>query len=815
MASEPSQFPPDREPEANPGPGPGASPTRPSEAIQPPLPLYPPVEDVLERIDPPLSLEHEKYVRIAYSAAQAAHDGQVRMSGEPYFSHCIEVALLLAERVTDWATIAAGLLHDTIEDCDFTSERIEGLLPDPVAELVESVTKISKLNFSSDREHQAGNLRKMILAMARDVRVVIIKLCDRLHNMRTLQYLPPEKQKAIATTTMEILAPLANRLGMEEISNELEDLSLKYLNPVFYRQLDGHLQRNGARYDEVIRRMRTDFVKALGEEGIEARVTGRVKHINSIYKKMLSQGLTFTEIHDLIAIRVVTKNVDEAYKAFGLVHRHWKPVPGKFKDYIASPKPNGYQSIHTTVMGPDGEIIEMQIRTEEMHSVAAEGIASHWNYKEDRSGQSPKKIEAERMAWLRQLIDTLSDIRDPQEFMAALKHDVFDDSVFCHTPGGEVIEMRRGSTVLDFAYRIHTDIGSHCHGAKVNHKMAPLRTVLKTGDIIEIQTSNSAHPTRDWLQIVKTGRAGNKIRHWLKANDREFYQDRGRNSLAQELKARGLELPESRAAKLLDMVASQLSYSNGGDLLSEIGFGTVKAGTVITRMDLEDKPARPPERKRASKRERQAEKPSQILIEGMPGALTRIAKCCEPQPGDAIAGFITQGRGISVHKPACPQLKRLRNQHVDTPNRMVSVEWGGSATRSLKASVRCVCQDRQGLLMDITSAITDMGIAITDVETHSNLKTHRAILKFIVLVPDEGTLDSLLKRLETVPSLLTLSRKVIKSGRSLPMAKDKKSKPGKSSGQNKSAEPTRPTKDGRPARKRRKPRPDSADEQQK
>ncbi|MCH8333165.1 bifunctional (p)ppGpp synthetase/guanosine-3',5'-bis(diphosphate) 3'-pyrophosphohydrolase, partial [Candidatus Sumerlaeota bacterium] len=414
-------------------------------------PSYPRVEDILARVQPALSEEQAAHVRRAYDIAEAAHEGQQRASGEPYFSHCAEVTMLLADLVADWPTLAAGLLHDTIEDCGFTEKKIEGLMPAPVAELVDGVTKVSKIHFATDREHQAGNLRKMILAMARDVRVVLIKLCDRLHNMRTLGYLEPGRRKIIATGTIEIYAPLANRLGMESISDELEDLAMSHLQPVIFKRLGDHLKRNKEHYEGIIEQTVEIVRDALGRDGVSADVSARLKHIYSIYEKMRRQSLGLSEIHDLLAMRIITATVAETYEALGIVHAKWKPVEGRFKDYIASPKPNGYRSIHTTVIGVEGELTEIQLRTREMDKIAAEGVAAHWKYKEAGSEKSAEDVEAKKLAWLRQLVDWLSDIRDPDEFMAAIKHDVFEASVFCYTPVGDVVELPRGSSVPDFA----------------------------------------------------------------------------------------------------------------------------------------------------------------------------------------------------------------------------------------------------------------------------------------------------------------------------------------------------------------------------
>lgn len=723
-------------------------------------PAYASVDEILARVNPPLSTSHAEYVRKAYCIAEEAHCDQLRKSGEPYFSHCVEVTSLLAGMVNDWPTLAAGLLHDTIEDCGFTKEHIRSLLPDPVAELVDGVTKISSIHFSSDREHQAGNLRKMILAMARDVRVVLIKLCDRLHNMRTLQYLELPKQKAIATSTTEIYAPLAKRLGMESICQELEDLSMSHLNPVLYRRLSEHLARNRTRYQSIMDRICAILDNALAEANIHAEITSRLKHIYSLYQKMVRNRLELTEIHDLIAIRIITPTVAETYEALGIVHSKWAPVEGRFKDYIATPKPNGYRSIHTTVIGVEGEWTEIQIRTREMHKIALEGVAAHWNYKEVGAESGPEKVEAEKLVWLRQLVDWLSDIQDPHEFMAAIKRDVFDASVFCYTPAGDVIEMPKGSCVLDFAYRIHTDVGHQCSGARVNHKMAPLRTELSTGDIVEVITAKTAHPTRDWVRTARTNRARNKIRHWLKTNDREFYLEKGRSDFFAALRLKHAQCSEPQIIKDLASIAKEMTLASADEIFVEVGFGSVKPGTVISKLDLPEPPPAPS--KRLPRRVRKALPKGGILVEGMPGAITRMAGCCTPAEGDPIVGFVTQGRGVSIHRADCVSLARSREIHAESPSRVVEVEWSDSKAGHLKVTVRLTCQDRRGLLNDITQEISNGGIDITAANTQSNFRTGRAIMKVTVLPPDEQSLNDLLRRLETVPSVISISRVVHK-----------------------------------------------------
>lgn len=722
---------------------------------------YPTVDEIIDRIDAPLTEEQTAYVHKAYQIAERAHATMRRASGEPYFSHCAEVAILLADLVSDWATICAGLLHDVIEDCGMTRADLAAEFPDPVPNLVDGVTKISSIHFVSDREQQADNLRKMILAMASDVRVVLIKLCDRLHNMRTLEYLSEEKQKRISEATIEIYAPLAGRLGMERISHELQDLALRYQHSVIYGRLSQHLDRNRARYENTIEQTRKALTSALDEEGIKTEISGRLKHIFSLYRKMQSQALELREIHDLIAIRVIAQTVADCYAVLGIVHSLWKPLEGRFKDYIASPKPNGYESIHTTVIGVEGELCEIQIRTRAMHKIANDGVAAHWSYKESGSARSAAAQEADKVAWLRQLMDWLADVRDPDEFMAAVKQGVFEDSVFCYTPQGDVIEMHSGSTVLDFAYRIHTEVGAHCTGARVNHKMASIRTRIATGDIIEIVTTKAAHPTRDWLRIATSSRARNKIRHWLKTNDREHYLERGRRILLEDLRAKYPDVPDKTLIEEVGRAARHLSLKSGEDVIVEVGFGSLKAGQVSSKLAVPGvapvlpAPVAPmPRRKKIKK----VHAPDTIIVDGIAGTLTRIAKCCSPEPGDPILGYVTIGRGISVHRADCPSLARTLEVHAGSSGRVVTVEWGDGSGSGVQVELKFECYDRQRLLNDITQAMVNFDVNILEVRTSSNLKTGTAEMRMKVRVAHEDDLDAILRRLGEVPSVIKIRR---------------------------------------------------------
>lgn len=723
----------------------------------------PSVEEIVNRIEPALDPDDRMVVCKAYDLARQAHEGQLRKSGEPYFVHCARVGWLLAGLVNDPATIAAGLLHDTIEDCELTREQLAQQFPAPIAELVDGVTKISKISFTTDQEHQVENLRKMILAMARDVRVVLIKLCDRLHNMQTLDYLQPVRQRAIAQTTMDIYAPLANRLGMTRIRSHLEDLSMKYLFPTAYRDLNKKMAVRQLSDQRIVDATREIMNELLKKNDIPATIQGRTKHLYSTHMKMRRQGLRFDEVHDILAIRIITESINECYEILGMVHSLWKPIPGKFKDYIATPKENGYRSIHTSVVGLEGEVTEIQIRTQEMHQIAEEGIAAHWRYKEDGVTPNPTwGSEEKRLAWLRQLVDWLQEVRDPSEFMSELKRDVFEVSVFCYTPAGDILEMPRGATALDLAYRIHTHLGNQCAGAKINNRMVSIRTPVQMGDIVEILTSKGAHPTPDWIQIAKTGRARNKIRHYLKTSQRDVFIEQAHRSLIEAIRSRfGSGVDETRVIKILEPSFGHFSVASFEDLLLELGCGTIRQASVIGRLDHVLRPPHPAYREpRATRRKRKHT--DVVLVEGMAGTITRMARCCSPLPGDDIVGFITQGRGISIHRADCGSMASIRQRTENFEGRSVHVEWGDASQTLKKAAIRLVCNDRKGLLSDITTAVTQLNVSIVGAHTTSQLRDNRAIMKIVVLIEDSDQLNQLLNRLTTIHGVLSLSRVVHK-----------------------------------------------------
>jgi GTP pyrophosphokinase len=628
---------------------------------------------------------------------------------------------------------------------------------------VDGVTKISSLNFSNDQENQVGNLRKMILAMARDVRVVLIKLCDRLHNMQTLDHLTPNRQRAIAQSTLDVYAPLANRLGMTRIRSQLEDLAMRYLFPDAFTRLAKKMAVRAQTDQQNVDLTRQILQKHLDEQKVQATIQGRRKHLYSLYQKMRNQGLRFDEVHDILAIRVICNTIQECYEILGVVHSIWKPITGRFKDYIATPKGNGYQSIHTTVIGFNHEVLEIQIRTLKMHQEAEEGIAAHWRYKENGGAPALAAVRGEeekRLVWLRQLVDWLKDVHDPSEFMRELKHDVFEASVFCYTPKGDIVEMPRGSTALDLAYRIHTELGHHCAGVRINYRMASIRSLIQTGDIVEILSNKTAHPTTDWLQIVQTGRARNKIRHFLKESQHQEFLDQGHRTLMETVRSRfGGHVDEAQVIEILTPHLKSYSVSSYEDLLVELGCGTIKTGSLVSRLEQVLRPPAAPRRIPRMTR-KMAKKKDVVLVDGVSGAVTRMALCCSPLPGEPIVGFITQGRGIAIHREDCAALARVRQRLASDQGRIVNVQWGDASRDLQKVAVRMICHDRKGLLSDITGAVTQLNVNITGSHSTTNPRDNRAIVKLIMLVRDSDELNAVLNRIAQIPGVQSLSRQI-------------------------------------------------------
>jgi GTP diphosphokinase / guanosine-3',5'-bis(diphosphate) 3'-diphosphatase len=687
-------------------------------------------------------------LRRAYEFARNAHQDQKRANGDPYIYHCIEVAKILADRRMDAQTIAAALLHDTVEDCNVKHGQLAEEFGPDIADLVEGVTKISALHFGSRREQQVENLRKMILAMAKDIRVIIIKLADRLHNLRTLKYLPPEKQIKISQDTMDIYAPLANRLGMTRIKSELEDGAMYFLHPDEYREISRLVALKRAEREALVQKSIEILRTELDANGIKADIQGRSKHLHSIYLKMDKQHLAFDEIYDLIGLRVICESVGACYDILGIVHNMWRPIHGRFKDYIAMPKENMYQSLHTTVVGLGGERLEIQVRTAEMHKFAEEGIAAHWKYKEGRKGRHDME---EKLLWLRRLTDWLNDVHDPSEFMDALKKDVFSDTVFCFTPAGDVIELPSGSTPLDFAYHIHSNIGETCVGAKVNKKIVPLRYTLQNGDFVEIITSKNGHPSADWLDIVKTSRARTKIKHYLKTKNFQENIEHGRDMLAKSLRARNIRIDWDEIQQKLLPLLKSFKVNSFDELLGEVGFGGLMAQNVILRA-YPDAPEAPRQAPRKGVRKKAS---SGVIIEGLTNTMIRYAACCSPVPGDPIVGFVTIGRGVTIHNKNCPNLRSAINNN-GSSEKLVQADWDMQHLPVRRVSIRVECIDRKGLLADVTGTITSMNIFILESKTKS--KADVAILKFLIEVRDLAQLNHLMNQLKQVKGVIDLSR---------------------------------------------------------
>ncbi|MBN1865974.1 bifunctional (p)ppGpp synthetase/guanosine-3',5'-bis(diphosphate) 3'-pyrophosphohydrolase [Candidatus Sumerlaeota bacterium] len=715
-------------------------------------PRIPSVDEALGKGLSRFSATERDWIRKAYETAVDAHDGQVRLSGEPYVVHSAATARTLLDMGMDWATVCGALLHDTIEDTRLTYRDLKERFPDPIADLVQGVTKVSSLNFRSSYQEQAENLRKMVLAMAKDIRVILIKLADRRHNVQTLHYLPPNKQRRIARSTMEIYAPLASRLGVYRLKSELEDGAMRYLYPAAYRELSRKIaQRRGDRERHIEKSIL--FLKnLLAEHGLQAEVTGRSKHFWSVFQKMRKQNLTFEEIYDLNALRVICNTRQECYEAVGLIHSVWRPVPEHFSDYIAMPKPNLYQSIHTKVVGLDGQLSEIQVRTRDMHRVAEEGVAAHWRYKE-----ADVRVSQEfdsQLLWLRQMVDWLQDTNDPDELIHDLKRDSFSGTVFCFTPRGDVVELAQGATVLDFAYHIHTELGHKCTGGKVNQKFVPMRAKLKTGDLVEIVAAKTQHPSMDWLQIVTSPRARNKIRHWLKQRDYVKNVQLGRETIAKALSAAGVHVTHQELSDVLGLHLIDFHVKTVDDLYAEVGFGAVPTTMVVARFLPVAPEAKPPPRAPG----KVPRKPTEVLVDGMPGYLTRFAQCCKPNPGDPISGFVTRGRGVSVHHSECSHLARWIAQSTENRRRLVRVSWAGDAPEHNRVSVRISFVDRAGILRDLAETISAMNIMIVASNSRSNMRSHRAFARFTVLIKSSEDLNALMNRLREVPDVQSVTR---------------------------------------------------------
>ncbi|RAN59604.1 GTP pyrophosphokinase [Dolosigranulum pigrum] len=714
-----------------------------------------------------MSSEHVTFVKRAYDLAEKAHAGQMRKSGEQFISHPVQVAAILAELRMDPVTVATGFLHDVVEDTEYTYADIAELFNPEVADLVDGVTKLGKFKFKSKKEHQAENHRKMLIVMAQDVRVVLVKLADRLHNMRTLSYHRKEKQVDIATETMEIYAPLADRLGISRIKWELEDISLRYTNSQQYYRIVHMMNSRREDRERYIENAKATIQEAVDELDIEADITGRPKHIFSIYKKMRNQKKQFSEIYDLLALRVIVPSIKDCYGVLGAIHTKWKPMPGRFKDYIAMPKANMYQSLHTTVLGPDATPLEVQIRTFKMHEIAEYGVAAHWAYKEGITTKAPTDEMDQHISWFRDIIELQTESNTASDFMDSIKQDIFKDKVYVFSPKGDVMELPRDSSTLDFAYHVHTEVGNQSTGAKVNGKIVPLNYKLKNGDIVEMLTSSSSFgPSRDWLKYVNTSKAKNRIKHFFKTQQKDENIQEGR-----ELMQEHLERLDFTPKDFLDdkdrmhALAERFNYKNEQDLYAALGFGEIKGATVVARLTEEDRRKREQERqKTADTNTAQLNKEPEkmkirhedgVIVQGADNLLLRLSKCCNPVPGDDIVGYVTRGRGISVHRRDCANVKDDKT----TGERLIEVEWENtkSSEKVYDSELQITGYDRTGLLNDVLQVINTQTDTLRNVVGQVN-DEEIVVIKVKIGISNLQDLKILVDKIKKVPDVYSVKR---------------------------------------------------------
>ncbi len=700
------------------------------------------INDILEKVselqpDADLDLIERAYV---YSAR--AHAGQVRLSGEPYLSHPLEVAYILADMRLDPASVAAGLLHDVLEDTQARPEEIEELFGPVVKNIVSGVTKLSEVTFSSSQARQAESIRKMLLAMADDLRVILIKLADRLHNMRTLAFHRPEKRRAIARETLDIYAPIAARLGIYWIKNELEESSFKYAQPEDYERISALVSKSRAEREKYIELVRGLILEKMNSVGLKCEVLGRNKNFYSIYNKMVSQGLPFEEIYDIIAFRIILDTISQCYEALGHIHSMWKPIDHKFKDYIARPKPNMYQSLHTTVIGPIGERIEIQIRTTEMDRVAKSGVAAHWSYKE---GQQIDENILKRFAWIQDLVENQESFKDPGEFLENVRLDLFPDEVYVFTPQGDIKSLPRGATPVDFAYMIHTEVGHSCTGAKVNGQLVPLQYQLKTGDRVEIITSKNHHPSKDWLKFVKTVKARSKIRQWIKTQEKERSITLGREMLEKAFRKERLNFSALVKTPQMAAVWEHFGFKTFEDLIANVGYGKITPLQVLRRYAPREEAGEGEESiiDKLMGRVRRKKIREGVLVKGVDDILIRFGKCCQPVPGDPIIGYITRGFGVTVHRTQCVNALRLN------PERQIEVQWNKSAAETYPVKLRIVSHDRVGLLADVVSGISKHGANIVNARTET--RDNKMVDSFFtIVVEDTAHLERIMAAIKKV-----------------------------------------------------------------
>ncbi|WP_100371981.1 RelA/SpoT family protein [Bacillus sp. FJAT-45037] len=724
------------------------------------------IDQVIEKASLYLSEEDVAFLRKAYEFAEKSHSGQYRKSGEPYILHPIQVAGIVIELELDPNTVAAAFLHDVVEDTEVTIEEIEEEFNDQVAMLVDGVTKLKKFKYKSKEEQQAENHRKMLVAMAKDIRVILIKLADRLHNMRTLKFMPPEKQRVTSNETLEIFAPLAHRLGISTIKWELEDIALRYLDPQQYYRIVNLMKRKRTEREQYLSGVMDKISDHLTDVNVRAELSGRPKHIYSIYRKMILQNKQFTEIYDLLAVRIIVKNIKDCYAVLGIIHTCWKPMPGRFKDYIAMPKANMYQSLHTTVVGPYGDPLEVQIRTEEMHQIAEFGVAAHWAYKEGKPVASTSHDSFEdKLTWFRDIIESQNDTNDAQEFMESLKMDLFSDMVFVFTPKGDVLDLPRGSVPLDFAYRIHSEIGNRCIGAKVNGKMVPLDHELNTGDIVEVMTSKHSYgPSQDWLKITQSSHAKNKIKQWFKKERREENIEKGREIVEKEIRALDFEPKEVLTIENIREVANKFSFAGEEDMFAAAGYGGISAKQIVNRMTEKLRKQLDQEQEEQSLADAISEIPSftqkkkassGVRVKGVDNLLIRLSRCCTPVPGDDIIGYITKGRGVSIHRADCTNVNTE-----EAKTRLLPVEWEGDLkqSKSYNVDIEITGFDRNGLLNEVLQAVTESRTMINEVSGKSDHRNKVATIHMTILIQNIDHLHKVVEKIKHLQDIYSVRR---------------------------------------------------------
>ncbi|HAM81400.1 RelA/SpoT family protein [Ornithinibacillus bavariensis] len=723
------------------------------------------IDSIIEKARQYLSEEDISFIMRAYEYAKVAHKDQYRKSGEEYIIHPIQVAGILVDLKMDPETIAGGFLHDVVEDTDVTTEMIEEEFNQEVAMLVDGVTKLGKIKYKSREAQQAENHRKMFVAMARDIRVILIKLADRLHNMRTLKHLPPEKQREKANETLEIFAPLAHRLGISTIKWELEDTALRYLNPQQYYRIVQLMKQKRNERESYIEEVIGEVTKQVREVHIDAEISGRPKHLYSIYQKMVKQNKQFNEIYDLLAVRIIVNSIKDCYAVLGIIHTCWKPMPGRFKDYIAMPKQNLYQSLHTTVIGPKGDPLEVQIRTKEMHEIAEYGIAAHWAYKEGKPVNKDKKSFEEKLTWFREILEWQNETHDAEEFVESLKIDLFSDMVYVFTPKGDVIELPSGSVPLDFAYRIHTEIGNQTIGAKINGKMEPLDYELKNGDIVDVLTSKHSYgPSQDWLKITQTSQAKNKIKAFFKKQRRDENIVKGKDLVEKEIRGLNIEPKEALTEENLKRVYERFNFTSEDDLYAAVGYQGITAALVATRLTDKIRQKRQMEQDLAQtlegtkteyKETKRHKKDSGVIVEGVDNLLVRLSKCCSPVPGDDIVGYITKGRGVSVHRTDCPNV-----QSEEAQDRLLHVEWeSDQSQKQYHVDLEISGYDRRGLLNEVLQAVNETKTNITHVTGRSD-RNKMAIIQITILINNTNHLRKIVERIKQIKDVYAVTRTI-------------------------------------------------------